>query len=216
MPAPTVTVFDRNLADAGLRSKGGRGRSAAKMVPSDAANLLIAVAGSSMVKDAAQTVRDYASLPSKDRDMGFGHNFAEGEPDGRAETCWWLPGFPIAALQELPETHTFHDALTALIAAAKDGSLQDTIRNLPAEDEHFRIRNMWRIEVMLWGPYPQASIRVYASGFSEKHQYSLIPKGTEAVLQWAKEMESYDTGDLRNMHEFSAASILALGDLLNH
>src|SRR4051812_5015787 len=41
----TVVQYDRNLAEAGLRTKGGRGRSAARITSQDAANLLIVIAG---------------------------------------------------------------------------------------------------------------------------------------------------------------------------
>ena len=40
----TVTQYDRQLAENGLRSKGGRGVSAAAVTARDAANLLIAIA----------------------------------------------------------------------------------------------------------------------------------------------------------------------------
>ena len=39
----TVAVHDRNLVVAGLRTKGGRGTSAAKVTPRDAARLFVAV-----------------------------------------------------------------------------------------------------------------------------------------------------------------------------
>ncbi|MFQ6181644.1 hypothetical protein ACLMJV_06765 [Sinorhizobium meliloti] len=62
VPEGTVTVHDRNLLNAGLRSEGQRGRGKSVVSFEDAANLLIAVAGSRNVKDSAKTVRDYASL----------------------------------------------------------------------------------------------------------------------------------------------------------
>src|SRR5439155_17694246 len=46
IPEPTVVQYDRLLAENGLRSKGGRGTSAAKVTAVDAANLLIAIMGS--------------------------------------------------------------------------------------------------------------------------------------------------------------------------
>src|SRR4051794_19839011 len=60
-----VRVFqhDRNLAEAGFRSKGGRGTSAATMTSRDAAAILIAVAGSAAVKDSLETFHTYATLP---------------------------------------------------------------------------------------------------------------------------------------------------------
>ena len=44
IPKATVTQYDRVLAEKGLRSKGGRGTSAARVTSRDAANLLIALA----------------------------------------------------------------------------------------------------------------------------------------------------------------------------
>jgi len=55
----TIVLHDRNLVVAGLRSKGGRGTSAARMTARDAAHLLVAVLGSSHVKNSAETVRRY-------------------------------------------------------------------------------------------------------------------------------------------------------------
>ena len=46
IPAETVTNYDRVLSENGMRSKSGRGRGAAKVTASDAANLLIAILGS--------------------------------------------------------------------------------------------------------------------------------------------------------------------------
>lgn len=62
VPESTVTQHDRNLSVAGMRTMGGRGRSAARVTYQDAANLLIAVAGSRNVKDSVATVNDYAGL----------------------------------------------------------------------------------------------------------------------------------------------------------
>src|SRR3569833_1510608 len=68
IPEATVALHDRLLAEAGLRTSGGRGRSAAKVNTDDAANLLIAVAAEPItgptVRDSAQTVRKYALLPA--------------------------------------------------------------------------------------------------------------------------------------------------------
>lgn len=215
-PEATVTLHDRNLADAGLRTKGGRGRSAAKMTASDVANLLVAVAGSSMVKDAVQTVEAYANLPARNGEFSFESEENRGDFDGNEPKRWHLSGFPIATLQGLPAEHTFRDALAALITAAADGSLQEAIGNLPVEMAgEQRIPNMWRIEVILWGPYPQSAIRIYCRGFSERRSYSLIPNDMDAIMKWSKEMnEERYAGDLRQMREFSSKTILAMGDLL--
>ena len=57
-----VNVHLRNLREAGLITKAKRGRGAAEIGVEDAANLLIAVAGSPHVKDSVSTVKRYGSL----------------------------------------------------------------------------------------------------------------------------------------------------------
>src|SRR4051794_40956791 len=77
----TVIVHDRNLAVAGLRTMGGRGRAAARMTARDAANLLIAVAGAEQVRDSARAVQDFAALPLRAGSplpgLRAGHDFGE-------------------------------------------------------------------------------------------------------------------------------------------
>lgn len=64
VPLGTVILHDRNLLNAGLRSEGQRGRGKSVASSTDAANLLIALAGSRNVKDSADTVRMYAPIPA--------------------------------------------------------------------------------------------------------------------------------------------------------
>src|SRR5258707_15474353 len=73
VPRATVVLYDRILAENGLRSKGGRGRSAAKVTVEDAANLLIAIAGTptSGIGSAAATVKQFASLKYKESKESF-------------------------------------------------------------------------------------------------------------------------------------------------
>src|SRR4051812_9187559 len=63
VPEASVVQHDRSLLIAGQRTKGGRGRSAAKVTAADAAKLLISVAGSSYVKDPLPALNGYAQLP---------------------------------------------------------------------------------------------------------------------------------------------------------
>jgi hypothetical protein len=93
VPEGTVIVHDRNLLNAGLRSEGQRGRGKSIISFEDAANLLIAVAGSRNVKDSAKTVRDYAPLAASSP-LVFDDN---GE--------------------EVKRGDTFRDALAALLEA---------------------------------------------------------------------------------------------------
>ncbi|MGN7294690.1 hypothetical protein ACTHQP_17570 [Rhizobium sp. SAFR-030] len=90
VPEGTVIQHDRNLSVAELRTTGGRGLAVAKVTFDDAANLLIAVAGSRNVKDSAKTVREY-------RELGSSHALDFGD---------------------VKRGHTFGDALAALMEAA--------------------------------------------------------------------------------------------------
>jgi hypothetical protein len=93
----TVIVHDRNLATAPtpLRSVAGRGRAAARVTSTDAANLLVAVAASESVKDSAKTVLAYRDLVGE---------------------CAINSG--IGRYDELANNHSFGQALAALIDAA--------------------------------------------------------------------------------------------------
>lgn len=93
VPEGTVVQHDRNLSVAGLRTMGGRGRAAAQVTYQDAANLLIAVAGSRNVKDSVKTVQEYAELKARDP-MVF-------DDDGK----------------DVIRGRTFGDALSALLEA---------------------------------------------------------------------------------------------------
>jgi hypothetical protein len=91
VPAETVVQHDRNLVVAGLRTKGGRGHSAPKVTPLDAARLVTAVLGSDRVLDSVSTVRHCEQAIGIDEDGLF---------------------------PELPQTHNFVEALAAVISEA--------------------------------------------------------------------------------------------------
>jgi hypothetical protein len=111
VPEPTVVQHDRNLVAAGLRSKGGRGLSAAQVTSEDAANLVISICGASpfsaSVKDTVTTYHRYAAL----RAFGSG-----SKPGNFSRVRTQLP-----TLGLLPDGHSFRDALAALIESAAAG-----------------------------------------------------------------------------------------------
>jgi hypothetical protein len=94
VPAETVVQHDRNLVVAGLRTKGGRGHSAPKVTPLDAARLMVAVLGSARVLDSVETVQAYT----------------EASFHPRAGSPAFDP-----AIANLPPNHNFIEALAALI-----------------------------------------------------------------------------------------------------
>jgi hypothetical protein len=73
VPEETVTQHDRNLVVAGLRTKGGRGRSAPAVTPMDAARLFVATLASIRIRDSAEVVRSFEntefSPPMSDADF---------------------------------------------------------------------------------------------------------------------------------------------------
>lgn len=213
----TVLLHDRSLAEAGLRTKGGRGRSAAKMTCKDVAGLIIAVAASTSVKDTVKTLSDYASLPSrkgethiKTGDGSFGNN-------GNTPSSWNLSGFSIETLQKLPENHSFLDAISALIESAENGALASTINLLPVKEiNNHKIPNFWSIQVRVLGPFPQAIITIRCDGFSEMHSYSSIPdENVDTILRWARQRDDNDSADLKQERCFTSKTIFAMGELLN-
>ena len=113
IPPTTVAQFDRQLAEAGLRTVGGRGTSAAKVTATDAANLLIAVLGSPLsgpsIKAAKQTCETFGSLQTRER----------SEPQKFRQVR-------LLSLATLPIKHTFREALAALIQGASEGELFQT------------------------------------------------------------------------------------------
>jgi len=109
----TVTHHDRNLVTAGLRTKGGRGTSAAKVTPRDGAHLLTAVLGSEHIKDSAETVLRYAdTLEYVDYLLLHSPQYKR---EHRAFEVTKVP-----ALEALPPGHSFIDTLTTLIEMVTD------------------------------------------------------------------------------------------------
>lgn len=137
VPEATVILHDRNLSLAGLRSMGGRGRAVARVTYTDAANLLIAVAGSRNVKDSAKTVEAYASLATTFR-------------PALART-----GQPIPF-------DTFRDALAFLVQEITENAALYTLRT-PAPESYLR-HDSGYVEVTLQGPVPGALIDAGLSG----------------------------------------------------
>lgn len=90
----TAASHVRNLREAHLLTKTGRGITGAHMTPRDAAHLLIAATCSQDVQDSVNTVQRYWKLPV------FGGAIREGF-------------FP--ALAALGDQHTFGDVLTTLL-----------------------------------------------------------------------------------------------------
>ncbi len=198
LPEATVIQHDRNLLVAGKRSKGGRGRSAAKVTVSDAVNLLIPVVADSLIKDTVNTWREYVSLPVDDLE----------------KSQQWQ--FEIPPLKALPESHTLGDALAALIEAAKDGSLQEFRDDRRRKATPGGSGWVFWIRVTFMGRFPQARITIFSGRVREVKIYS-HPLVTEedGQIRPVEIPEKYRGGDLHWFREFSGATVFAIGSLLN-
>jgi len=115
----TVAHHDRNLVVAGLRTKGGRGRSAATVTARDGAVLLTAVLGSYRVKDSVDTVQRYTLTQEH---HSHWHQHFPGNVQGMGRANVWQ-GFGVPELANLPLSHNFVDAMEVLITLAASGDL---------------------------------------------------------------------------------------------
>ena len=205
IPEPTIVLHDRNLVMAGLRSKTGRGKSAARMTARDAAHLLIAVLGSSQVKDSVETVRRY-------RETRFIKIVSGGYDDSAS-----------AVLRDLPPDHSFVDAIEALVAAAADGSLEIAMHVIEAEVEGKKIGYNAVIEITVQTPgeLGDIAIRGRASGHgryalpSPFNQHFPLRPSAEEVEAWKQKLnDDYVDGDLTQYRKITDKTILELGQLL--
>lgn len=191
VPAPTVVVHDRNLVMAGLRSKGGRGRSAVHVTERDAAHLLTALLGSSQVRDSVHTVKRYAKTRCVKESSG-----ADG-----FKRCG------IKVLTELGDDHSFLDALEALIIAAGNASVpKDALIEVAA----LTPGTIGDIRIAGLGSRPTCHMR-YAepSPWDDKKD----PPQRE-VAAWEAKMKKQPQTDLEQYRRVSARTIFKLGETL--
>jgi hypothetical protein len=152
IPEPTVVQYDRLLAENGMRSKGGRGTSAAKVTSVDAANLLIAIMGSPVagasIKPAIEVCKAYGKLRVR---LG-----------GTSENMKTFKRLGFPTVSKLPISHSLREGLAAVITAACAG--ESLI--IPDEDGRPPLigpENDWFVGITLDGPTPWAQIMVDAS-----------------------------------------------------
>ena len=186
----TITQYDRVLAENGLRSKSGRGKSAARITSRDAANLLIAVAASpifgSSAKEAVSNCKFYGSMPVvASRSKG---NFSQ---------------FGLPILDRLPKQHSFADALSALIDAVGEEF------GPPANRKHLLSAEM-TLNVQLIGPDPSGQI-IVDSKMGGDLVATLVYVG---AMKGGRRGASIIFGDLRQTSNIGLSTISAIGSLI--
>jgi hypothetical protein len=186
----TVIQYDRVLAENGLRSRSGRGTSAAKITSHDAANLLIALAAAPILglsaKDATVSCEAYALLSRG--------AVVKGSKWKETFTKFGLP-----TLASLPKGHSFREALAALIDAAGKGE----VLKLPGEKPS-ALNTLFVIRFE--GPRPLAEISVDGS-----RDFGLI-----AAFRYLEKIDSQQkVSDLRRITTISFRTIQRLGSLVS-
>jgi hypothetical protein len=207
MPRETVTVHDRNLVAAGLRSKHGRGRGAAAVTPLDAARLLTAILASAQIKDSVQAVARYAETRPH-RDTSSDDLFA---------------ATGIAELVALPARHSFIDALEAVIVSATTGTLLAAARAV--SDERRTTTLMPLIEITALTPGTVGDVRIAGLGngnTAEVRYAGPTPWDKHSATPSDQDIRAWETAlrrernssDLEQFRRISARTIIRIGELL--
>jgi hypothetical protein len=200
----TVTQYDRVLAENGLRSKGGRGTSAAKVTPRDAANLLIALAVSPIfglsAKDAVRNCETYSSLRHREiwKALNWPKNFAK---------------FGLPTLADLPEKHSFGDALSALIDAA---GKKEVFKLPDSAQKRYPLSTCFEIRFI--GPGPFAEILADGTaefGLMARLGYSDVRRSKRPRSHPLAKSDWQKTPDLRQISSVSFRTVHALGALIS-
>jgi len=196
VPLPTIVDIDRKLVMGKLRTKGGRGFSAAQMTPLDAARLLTAVLASPQANAAAEAVERYA-ITCPDRACSSDRLFATAKID---------------ELATLPARHGFVDALAALISSANTGSLARMMDGS---------REGWRpsIEVFAFTRATRGRIRISGlpQGLTAIVEYA--PATTAIKPQRGRRIRRIavtdnGAGDLEQSRRITERTILPIAELL--
>ena len=197
----TVTQYDRVLAENGLRSKRGRGTSAATVNSRDAVNLLIALATSPIfglsAKDAVRNCVTYASLSNAKAPEGlhWSQNFES---------------FGLPTLAGLPKNHSFGQALESLIDASGKGEIFKA-----PETGRKRYSLNTTFEVRFVGPGPFAEI--VADGTKDFGLLARIfyaPAAKQSNRRRFNEADFRKIPDLRQISSVGFRTIQTLGALV--
>jgi hypothetical protein len=197
IPLPTVVDIDRKLVQGKLRTKGGRGFSAAQMTPLDAARLLTAALGSPQANASVEAVERYANT-RVDRTRSSDKLFGAAMLDD---------------LAALPARHGFVDALAALIASAATGSLAklmaDSVGGWVPHIEVFAFTRACRGRIRIAG---------LPKGGTASIEYIPSPADTKTrVKPMSRSRDAYthvNTGDLEQSRRITERTILPIAKLL--
>jgi hypothetical protein len=153
LPEATVFAYGRFARQAGLIQQKGRGRSAAAMSIGDAANLLIAVAGTDVTREAGNAIETFRSLRN-----GRFYHFNGGKSIFAAMD--WLTKIGLAP-DDIPGTRalkirgTFGPFFEFFIESTLNGDLSKLFRSIPVAEIPDDLRRRWEREK---SPYLKTSM----------------------------------------------------------
>lgn len=204
--APTVSQLDRRLFVAGLRTKGGRGPSAAKVTPRDAAHLLLSVIAADRVMDTERAVKRYAETIVHD-DASTGSVRDIGVPE----------------ITALAHEHTFIDLIEALIAAAAAGTLHAALGRYYDDPRGILARQKLpgpEFELSAETPNTVGRLRVFGDRRCELvYGLAVVRKVTSTnineVVARVEEIEGRAEGDLRQMRWITSKAVYGIAELFS-
>jgi hypothetical protein len=186
VPLATVIDIDRKLVKAGLRTKGGRGFSAARMTSLDAAHLLTAMLGAAQSNEAALAVERY-SRTRVDKESSSEGLFGTADLDD---------------LAALPARHRFTDALAAVISSAAGGALKKIMGDSCGD----RVPS---IEVFAFARVTRGRIRIAGLPNQLTASIEYVP------IRGAASSKTGITGDLEQSRRLTERTILPVATLLS-
>lgn len=195
----TVALHDRNLSEAGLRSKGGRGKSAVKVSAIDAVHLLIATIAAPIIPGSATS-----------NSAAVCRFFHQLRAMGRRGSLSRWPSTALPQLARLPRGHSLIDCLMALIDSVREGEFHERKFNDPSDWYDSSL-----LRVTFNSPLP--FVDVWLSSDSRRNQIS-YDAFLEQETPFSKVVfgKTFIIGDLHQQHSISGATVLRIGELLTH
>jgi hypothetical protein len=194
VPAETVVQHDRNLAVAGLRTKGGRGRSAAQVTSLDAARLVVATVASFRTKDSVETVRLFEQAIFEPLDKP--RYFLIGGFKVRDGGGLYDPETVDSAILKLPQDHNVIEAVAAIIDEASQ----------PIADFEAFLNRFSALGVSCSSPFGQAKI-----GDATFASYSVPREIPESPSREPLEARKYYVGGIRQERAAPGVVMMLLG-----
>jgi len=191
LPRATVFDMDRRLVKAKLRPVGGRGLSAVKLGPLDAARLLTAILSSPQ------------SIASAEAVLRYEHT----RPDKSRSSDGLFGNIGLDDLVALPAGHGFVEGLAALIMSAASGSLA----SLTASTRAVKAPHL---EVFAFTGQTRGRIRISGlpSGMTASVEY--VPAAQKGKPGKSRTATAENSGDLEQSRRITERTILAVAQLL--